>query len=226
MRLAAFQPHLLPLLYYWNRMASVDKFILLDDAQFTRKSKGGEALQHFTYIRSTLGSKQKTSIAVHHLGHRASIKDAKVSSCLDLFTDIKAAYEHEEHFEEMYAWILSNTAFESLGHATCALITLFAREANLPTKLVVNSESPVTGKASEWMLNLCKHYNADTYVCGKTAYDQYLDKDAFVKAGIKIEVQNWTPRSYPQGEGEFIPNLSIVDVWARHGREGFLDAIR
>jgi hypothetical protein len=70
----------------------------------------------------------------------------------------------------------------------------------------------VDGNGSQWMLDICKELDATEYLCGKSAYDNYLDKEAFRKAGIKIVVQNWTCPEYPQIKVPFSSNLSILDL--------------
>jgi hypothetical protein len=67
-------------------------------------------------------------------------------------------------------------------------------------------------------LNLCKKFNARNYLSGNAAQD-YLDVDLFKKNGIDVIWQNYIHPVYPQGQGEFIPYLSVVDLLLNCGAD-------
>ena len=232
MRIAVFQPHLLPLLYYWNRMASVDMFVLLDNAQFTKKSEGGEALQNYTFVKAPDGQKKKVTLAVGHTGNRELIntKPLAPGGMMTFIDDLIKIYRDlpfcQEFLPELYLQARERLPKPILSDVLCDWIFWIQNQLHIETKLTYSSLSGVQGFASDWMLNFCKHYNADTYVCGKAAYDQYLDKKAFEDAGIKVEVQNWTCPEYEQGKFPFIPNLSIADLVCRVGWEKAREIIK
>jgi len=85
--------------------------------------------------------------------------------------------------------------------------------------VVLSSESGVPGSdkaegrdANDWLVDLCKKYNADEYYFGGTGASAYMDFSKFEKAGIALKEQAWTLSPYPQLRGDFIPNLSIIDL--------------
>ena len=218
---------MLPCLYYFNRMFSVDTFILLDGAQFTKKSLNGEAFQNYTFVKAIDGQKRKLTVPVKHDGNRYAIKDKPLADewHIHILKELEQVYSKEPYYDWLmnkltYNWLELTKPGTTLSQLTVKWISQISYNLGLEDagkKLVLNSELEVPGKASEWMLNFCKHYKAETYVCGKAAYDQYLDKKAFEDAGIKIEVQNWKCPEYEQGKFPFVPNLSIVDALFRHG---------
>lgn len=60
-----------------------------------------------------------------------------------------------------------------------------------------------------------KEVGANEDYCGDTAFTAYMDKKMFEDSGIKVVVQNWKCREYPQlfvKQQGFIPNLSIIDL--------------
>lgn len=227
MRIAVYQPQLLPLMHYWNRIASVDKFILLDDAQFTKKSEGGEALQNYTFVKSPQGDKRKVTLPVTHDGNRYEIRHKPVAKdwMSHMRMELVAIYGNQPFFTEIVDALFFSSP-STLGDITTSWTFCIAEKLFGDDERIRCNDGEVQGKASEWMLNFCKHYNADTYVCGKAAYDQYLDKKAFADAGIKIEVQNWKCPEYPQGKHAFIPNLSILDPLVRIGWEATRELVR
>lgn len=69
--------------------------------------------------------------------------------------------------------------------------------------------------ANEKIVTLCKEVGASEDYCGGTAMSAYVDEDIFKKNGIAITVQDWKCKVYEQQfekQGEFIPNLSIIDL--------------
>lgn len=70
-------------------------------------------------------------------------------------------------------------------------------------------------KKNEKIIALCKEVGATEDYCGQTAVDAYIDKKSYKKNGIKITIQDWKSKEYPQlfiKQQSFIPNLSIIDL--------------
>lgn len=69
--------------------------------------------------------------------------------------------------------------------------------------------------ANEKIVALIKEVGADEDYCGGTGAAAYMDEGIFKKNGIKVTVQDWKCKEYPQlfnKQQGFIPNLSIVDL--------------
>lgn len=69
--------------------------------------------------------------------------------------------------------------------------------------------------ANEKIVNLCKSVNANEDYCGGTGALAYMDKKIFNDNGIKVTIQDWKCKEYPQlfyKQQGFIPNLSIIDL--------------
>lgn len=69
--------------------------------------------------------------------------------------------------------------------------------------------------ANEKILTLIKEIGADEDYCGGTGVTAYMNQDLFQKHGIKVTVQDWKCKKYPQlfvKQQKFIPNLSIIDL--------------
>lgn len=87
------------------------------------------------------------------------------------------------------------------------------------SEIVRASESgvPVSDKvsgrdANDWLVDLCKKYEADEYYFGGTGAGAYMDFSKFEKAGIALKEQDWKLAPYPQLWGDFAGNLSIIDL--------------
>lgn len=69
--------------------------------------------------------------------------------------------------------------------------------------------------ANEKIITLIQEIGANEDYCGGTGFTAYMDKNLFGKHGIKVTVQDWKCREYPQlftKQQGFIPNLSIIDL--------------
>ena len=68
---------------------------------------------------------------------------------------------------------------------------------------------------NEKIIALCKEVGATEDYCGGTGATAYMDPELYKKNGIKITVQDWKCKEYPQlftKQQGFIPNLSIIDL--------------
>lgn len=66
--------------------------------------------------------------------------------------------------------------------------------------------------ANDWLLDACRHFNATEYYYGGTAAGAYMRPEVFTGAGIRLVRQEWTCPPYGQLHGDFVPNLSILDL--------------
>lgn len=72
-----------------------------------------------------------------------------------------------------------------------------------------------TLSASEKILAVCKELGVTEDYCGGTAVAAYFDLELLRKNGIKVTVQNWECKPYPQSFRKrigFLPNMSILDL--------------
>jgi hypothetical protein len=66
------------------------------------------------------------------------------------------------------------------------------------------------------LIALCRSVGADTYLAGQDG-PAYMDASRFEAAGIAVSLQSYTPPSYPQRHGPFIPGLSGLDLLLNTG---------
>lgn len=82
------------------------------------------------------------------------------------------------------------------------------------------SETPALSEAegldaNQKIIALCKDIGADEEYCGGTALEAYIDQEYYRKNGVRLTVQDWMCREYPQlfmEQTGFVPNLSIIDL--------------
>lgn len=219
MKCAIMQPTYLPWAGYFNLMESVDLFVLLDDVQFNKRSWQQRN-------RILLEGKEKIlTIPVKSKGRRDQlIIDAEVDKDTNWYQNhlltIKNAYKKHPYGEEAIDLYLSciDPQSELLIDINRAFIQKAKTYLDINTKLIKSSQLPVYGKKSEYLINICNYLDADTYLSPQGSFEYIQEEDLFRNTSIKLEYQNYNPKSYIQKEvKEFIPYLSILDIIANIG---------
>ena len=71
---------------------------------------------------------------------------------------------------------------------------------------------------SNLILEICKKMNATKYLSGCDGKN-YLNEKDFVAESIEVIYQNFRHPIYTQLHGEFMPAMSIADIYFNHGPE-------
>lgn len=226
-RCVVYQPGYFQPLHYFARMLSADVFVLLDAAQLNRKVgqttakiKGKGGVQ--TLNLPVKGGK-RISLQTAYPDYEADWQDKHLKA-------IRHCYSKALNFDAWYRdieFLFADAADQAQSLAELGEIVV--KWVNAYTwhdcNIVHESTRPADVTGSEWMLDIAKRYNADTYICGKPAYDSYLDLGAFKSAGISVEVQDWECPKYKQVGTDFVPNLSIIDLLMNCTREQVVEIL-
>jgi WbqC-like protein len=205
------QPHYLPWLRYFEKIAHCDTFIVLDTVQF---SKNG--WQNRNKIKSPAGATLLTAPV------RASLDQALYEVRLDTnapwlkkhHRSIEQNYRKAPHFAEHQAFLkeVYSREWSHLAELNRCMLEYFVKALGIDTPIAYASELDVPGAATERLVNLVKAVGGDAYYSGAFALEAYLDAATLEAAGIRLELQKWQAPEYPQLHGAFIPDLSIVDL--------------
>ena len=89
---------------------------------------------------------------------------------------------------------------------------LYIMEAlDINTQFYLSSELTCETTGTQRIIDICKTLDADTYLSGISGKD-YLDQRLFESNNIELEYQKYVPKEYTQLWGDFIPNLSVIDL--------------
>jgi len=91
------------------------------------------------------------------------------------------------------------------------LIRFFMDVLSLKADLILQSELGVTGAGTDLIVAACEKCHASEYVTFPAA-ESHLDMKKFEKAGIQVTFLRFIPPVYPQLWGDFIYNLSTLDM--------------
>lgn len=207
MLVAIHQPHYLPWLGYLHRMAQADLFILLDHVQFERGN-----YQNRTQVRVN-GAPHWLTVPVIQRSQKERIAEKMIDTRQDWETN------HFETLRRAYGGVaiaplrsIYQTPWERLVDLNDAMLHFLRAAFGIRTPLVKSSELRVEGAKSELVLNLCKAVGAQALLVGLGGSRQYLDREAFARAGVELVFQQFQHPVYPQrGPAPFIAGLSAVD---------------
>lgn len=205
------QLHYLPWLRYFDKIARADVFIVLDDAQFTKND-----WQNRNRIKCAPGAAILTVPVNHKQGQ--PLNEVRIVNdnpwARKHWQTIRQAYARAPYFS-LYANTIEdicNGPWEFLNALNRTMLERFLSLLAIKTPLVYASTLDVGGAASERLAGLVHAVGGTAYYCGAHAAETYLDRSLFDGAGIEIVIQRWHAPIYPQLHGEFIPDLSILDL--------------
>jgi hypothetical protein len=218
MNCAIMQPTYLPWSGYFNLMASVDKFVFLDNVQFQKNSWHNRN-------RILLGKNPHwITVPVRHKSINQLLMETTL--CEEKQWRKKHAltmlqnYSRHPYFKvvDEIAALLQETVDENLASLNIRIISFIAKNLGIDTKIYLSSETKSSGKRAERVINILRDVGATEYLSPVGA-EGYLKEDGFSEQKeILLKFQNFTPKPYLQkGLETFMPYLSILDILANLG---------
>jgi len=92
-----------------------------------------------------------------------------------------------------------------------AAIHYLADSLGIGNKFVLQSSLQIQSQSSELLVKITKETGADVYLTPLVT-KKYVDENLFAQQGITIQFFRFIPPVYPQLWGEFIYNLSALDL--------------
>lgn len=214
MTLAIMQPYFLPYIGYFQLINAVDKFVIYDNIQYTKKGwiNRNRILVNGKDGYITLPLKKDSDFL--NISQRR-LADSFVEDKKKLLRKIYQSYQKAPFFQDIYPIIEkiftydSNNLFEFIYHS----INIICDYLNIKTPFVVSSSIPIdhTLKAENKVLAICKSLGAIDYINPIGGVDLY-DKLFFSSASVKLSFLKTDDINYLQFNQDFIPYLSIIDV--------------
>ena len=189
---------------------SADIFVYLDTVQF---SKNG--VQNRNQIKTSQGPQWLTVAVKHDLGQSildTQLVDANVG--VKHWKTLQANYARTPGFQrwkdELHA--LLHQQYLTLDEVTIASTEWMIDKLEISNKRLRASEiTGAHGRASELVASICEALEGDQYLTGTGAL-AYLQAEDFKRIGCEVLVQRWQPFSYQQPHGDFVPDLSTLDL--------------
>lgn len=221
---AIHQPNFFPWLGYFEKIARSDVFIVLDHVQFQKT--GGTWSNRVKLLINGEARWVTAPIVRNYHGVRAinEMEFQPGDPWRDkLLKTISANYTRAPFFRETMELIepLILNPENNLAQYNGISVIAIAKHLGLPTeKFRWSSEIGVDKQASEMLISLTRAVGGNVYMCGGGAVG-YQEDDAFVAADVGLIYQNFQHPVYLQnGTQEFVPGLSIIDVFMHCGSPG------
>lgn len=212
-RVCIHQPDFAPWLGFFHRLLTSDVFILLDDAQYVSKGRGWHNRDK---IKTPHGERWLT-VSVENGPLSRRINEVRLSAQTDWreknLSLIKENYRRADHFEEFFPVIERLYASDvfRLVDFNVMFIRYFLEVFCIGITTIFASDLKVHECRNERLIQLIKRVEGTNYLSGLGA-KAYLDEEMFRQAGIVVEWQDFRHPVYPQLHGEFMPNLSCLDI--------------
>lgn len=226
MKLAIMQPYFVPYLGYFQLMAAVDRFVLLDDVNFINRG-------WINRNRILLGGREHLiTIPLRGASQNQHINQIALSDDTPwrakLLKTVEQAYRKASFFEETMPLVRTLLACQETGLAPYLRSSLTVLHAwlELPC-LIVPSAAIYEEKAykgAERILDICVQERATVYINPPGGKDLYAPGD-FSAQGIQLRFLKPRLDQYEQGGAPFIPGLSIIDVLMHQGRAATRQAL-
>jgi hypothetical protein len=227
-RVAIVQSCYIPWKGYFDLIDRVDEFVLLDDAQFTKRD-----WRNRNRVKSPQGARWLT-VPVQVKGRYLQRIDETLVSEPDWA---------ERHWKTLHHAYAAAPCFEEIRPAIEAAYTRVADEPRLSvvnrqlleaifpllgveTAVSWSTDYPGTGSKTERLLEICRAADATEYVSGPSAR-AYLDEEAFAAHGIGVSWMDY--EGYPEYEQLYPPfdhAVTVLDVLFHTGGEAARYSLR
>jgi len=218
-KIAIHQPEFFPWLGFFDKMSSVDKYVIFDHVQFKKR---------YFENRNKLklnGEPVWVTIPVKSRGKQSQrIMDVKINNEENwqkkIFSKIhhcSAGTPHGKEVVKSLEPIFCEKKYDNLLEFNLKIIDWFRDRLSIQTPICFSSNLGVEEySSSDLILEICKKLKADVYLCGSSGKD-YLNTEDFSKDGVHIEWQAFEHPTYNQPGDKFIPFLSSLDFIFNYG---------
>jgi hypothetical protein len=232
MKIAMMQPTFLPWQGFFELIVKSDKFIFLDDFQFSVQS---HHTRNKLFISSgTVGFYsvpiQKSRCFGFPLNKTLIVEGGTWKK--KILKRLATVYSKTEFFSSLYPqledWFSKN--YENLAELNIEGIKFICKMIGITGKNFLYSSQCdrrdyVHSARSQKVISLLKWCEATEYLCAFGAYD-YMVRDNFSMDNVITKFQNFIPEPYFQKQTtEFVPYLSVLDALFNVGPENTLKLI-
>lgn len=212
------QPEYLPWINLFIKMNYAEKFIFLDNVQYSRRS-----FQNRNLLPSTKNNKKNyITVPIQKAPFNESINRIKIDyseKWIDNHLEkMRENYRKSEFFDEVFKLIINqlNINVKYLCDLNENLLKLISKESKINCEFVKASQLKVKGNKSDLILNICKKLEAKTYITG-TGSINYLDQKIFEKNNIRIKILKPVVQNFQFESQNINPNYSIIDFLFKCG---------
>jgi hypothetical protein len=220
-RTAIVQSSYIPWKGYFDLIAHVDAFVLLDDVQYTRRD-----WRNRNRIKTAAGTRWLTIPVATRGRYAQRIDETRICDAgwaRSHWSAIEQAYSDAPHFgmvadalEPLYDAL---AAEPMLSAVNAALLARLCSLLDIATPITWSTDYETAGEPSRRLLDICLATGATEYVSGPRARP-YLDLELFARAGVEVTWFDYTGyQPYEQPHGAFEHTVSAIDLLSCAGTD-------
>ena len=210
----------LPWIGFFNKMATVDGFVLLDHVQFKKNY-----FENRNRIKTANGVVWLTVPVRQNGRFGQSLMEVEISDDpkwkKKYLKTVEQEYGKSPFWGDVYdlIWPVFEKDYRLLIDLNLNLINSFVAYLKIGTPKVQSSSLNVgEERKGGLVLKICQLMSADSYLSGPDGRN-YLDLASFEKNGIQMAYHDFEHPVYPQMHGDFVSHLSVLDLIANCGQE-------
>ena len=215
MKIAIHQPDYIPYLGFFYKMWQVEKFVFLDDCQFSNVN-----WHHWNRIKTPQGEARLKIPVEQHLGDPINgVRTKDELGWKDKHLKmLEVNYGNTKYFKEFYEDFkaLITPTYSNIAEMNIVINTFLAEKFGFNVEFSKSSDLQIKTFKEERVLDICNSLGASTYISGNGAR-AYEEEEHFTARGLQLVYTDYESIEYPQAWGEFIPNLSVVDFICNNG---------
>ncbi len=213
MIVSAHQPHFLPWMGYFNKVAKSDVFVWLENVQFRKNY-----FQNRTKIK--VGEKEFwLTVPVKKAGLETHIADIEIVRSKDykkIAKTIVNTYSKAPFYADFFPEIekIINSDSNSLNEINYQLFMYLLKVLEIETQVLRSTELNLQNEdPNDRLVELCVKLNATDYIAGKGGAN-YMDESLFEENNVNILWQKFPVQDiqYSQRGNDFIMGLSVIDA--------------
>ncbi len=212
------QPQYIPWLGYFDKIASSDVFVFLDNVQFKKNE-----WQNRNRIKTVEGWQWLTVPVIHR--YTQKICEVKINNTIQWgkkhLNALVTNYSKTLFFNDYLPFLEKTYArdWKHLADISIHFIRFLAEALGLSkTKFALASDYETREDRTGRLVDLCKQLEGDIYLSGRGGA-KYLNLKEFAEEGLEVKFQDYIHPHYPQLFGDFEPFLSIIDLLCNCGPE-------
>lgn len=216
MKVAIMQPYFAPYIGYFQLMNCVDKFVVYDNIQFTKKGW----IHRNRFLLN--GKDELFTIPLAKDSDFLDIRERKLSTEFleankKVLRKIETSYKKAPFFNDVYSELNKCFLYEehdNLFDFVFNSLLIFKDYLKIDTELIISSDVDDENynlKGKERVKHLCEKIGGNHYINpigGTTLYEE----EDFKNDGFDLNFLQSNRIEYKQFENEFVPWLSIIDV--------------
>ncbi len=208
------QPYFCPYIGYFQLISSVDRFVIYDNVQYSKKGwfnrnrylHNGQAELFTIPIRK---ESDFLDVCDRHLAEDSlKARSRTLTKIVNAYRGAPYLEDVMDLLERLFLYQGANL-FEFLYHGVLEL----CQELGIATDIVISStvDVPEGFKGQDRVIAISKALGADTYINAIGGQGLY-QRGTFADHGLELNFIRSKPIEYRQFDNEFVPWLSIIDV--------------